>query len=240
MPATAWGREAAVLDILNQYWLVFLVGQYPGGPLGGLALTLILAVLGLALSMPLALLIALARVSPFGWLRAASKGLVNVVRGMPLLMLIFWAYFAVPKLTGQTVSGFWTLICALVIYESAYLSEVIRSGIEAIPAGQIEASRSMGAGYWTTMRKVVLPQALVNVLPSMTSQFVSTVKETSLGYVISVNELTFAANQINNLVLTQPLQVFGILAITYFLVCFALSRSLSWLDMRIRRARAMA
>nr|WP_255469109.1 amino acid ABC transporter permease [Achromobacter sp. UMC46] len=226
--------------MLLQYWPTLLVGQYPNGPLGGLALTLILAALGLAMSMPLALLIALARVSPFGWLRVASKALVNVVRGMPLLMLIFWAYFVVPKLTGQVVSGFWTLIFALVVYESAYLSEVIRSGIEAVPRGQIEASRSLGVGYWTTMRKVVLPQALFNVLPSMTSQFVSTIKETSLGYVISVNELTFAANQVNNLVLTQPLQVFGILAIIYFLVCFSLSRSLSWLDLRIRRSRAMA
>ncbi|MGE8641916.1 MAG: amino acid ABC transporter permease, partial [Achromobacter sp.] len=196
-----------MLDLLLQYWPTLLVGQYPNGPLGGLVLTLILAALGLAMSMPLALLIALARVSPFGWLRVASKALVNVVRGMPLLMLIFWAYFVVPKLTGQVVSGFWTLIFALVVYESAYLSEVIRSGIEAVPRGQIEASRSLGVGYWTTMRKVVLPQALFNVLPSMTSQFVSTIKETSLGYVISVNELTFAANQVNNLVLTQPLQV---------------------------------
>lgn len=228
-----------MLDLLMQYWPTLLVGQYPNGPLGGLALTLILAALGLAMSLPLALMIALARVSPFGWLRVASKALVNIVRGMPLLMLIFWAYFVVPKLTGQVISGFWTLIFALVVYESAYLSEVIRSGIEAVPRGQVEASRSLGVGYWTTMRKVVLPQALFNVLPSMTSQFVSTIKETSLGYVISVNELTFAANQVNNLVLTQPLQVFGILAIIYFLVCFSLSRSLSWLDLRIRRSRAM-
>jgi len=232
--------EAAMLDVLAQYWPTLLVGQYPHGPLGGLALTLILAACGLLLSLPLALAIALARVSAFGWLRRASALLVNVVRGMPLLMLIFWAYFVVPKLTGEAVSGFWTLICALVVYESAYLSEVIRSGIEAIPRGQTEAARSLGVGYWTTMRKVVLPQALVNVLPSMTSQFVSTIKETSLGYVISVNELTFAANQVNNLVLTKPLQVFGILAIIYFLVCFSLSRGVNWLDRRMRRARAMA
>ncbi|AWP79490.1 amino acid ABC transporter permease [Bordetella bronchiseptica] len=229
-----------MLDILHDYWPMLLVGQYPNGPLGGLALTLILALLGLLLSMPLALLIAIARVSPFRGLRVASRLLVNTVRGMPLLMLIFWAYFAVPKLTGGSISGFWTLVTALVIYESAYLSEVIRSGIEAIPKGQIEASRSLGVGYWTTMRKVVLPQALFNVLPSMTSQFVSTIKETSLGYVISVNELTFAANQVNNLVLTQPLQVFGILAIIYFLVCFSLSRSVAWLDRWVRRSRSMA
>ncbi|VFR40251.1 Glutamate Aspartate transport system permease protein GltK (TC 3.A.1.3.4) [plant metagenome] len=229
-----------MLDIVSQYWPMLLVGQYPNGPLGGLAMTLLLAICGLLLSLPLALLIAIARTCPFRILRVLSAGLVHTVRGMPLLMLIFWAYFAVPKLTGEAVSGFTTLVAALVIYESAYLSEVIRSGIEAIPKGQIEASRSLGVGYWTTLRKVILPQALFNVLPSMTSQFVSTVKETSLGYVISVNELTFAANQVNNMVLTQPLQVFGVLAIMYFLVCFTLSRGLYALDVRVRRARAMA
>lgn len=229
-----------MLDVLQEYWLILLIGQYPYGPLGGLALTLILAVCGLAASMPLALLIAIGRVSPYRVVARSCAALVQLVRGMPLLMLIFWAYFVIPKLTGYTVSGAATLVCALVIYESAYLSEVIRSGIEAIPKGQIEASRSLGVGYWKTMRKVVLPQALFNVLPSMTSQFVSTIKETSLGYVISVNELTFAANQVNNLVLTKPLQVFGILAIIYFIVCFSLSRTLYWLDLRIRYARAMA
>ncbi|NYT25153.1 amino acid ABC transporter permease [Alcaligenaceae bacterium] len=228
-----------MLEILQEYWLTLLIGQYPHGPLGGLALTLILAVFGLVLSLPLALIITLARVSPYKVFSLPSTALVQVVRGIPLLMLIFGAYFVIPKLTGQVVSGFVTLLGALVIYESAYLSEVMRAGIEAIPKGQIEASRSLGVGYWQTMRKVILPQALFNVLPSMTNQFISTIKETSLGYIISVNELTFAANQVNNLVLTKPLQVFGILAIIYFIVCFTLTRGLLWVDFRVRKARAM-
>ncbi|THT99384.1 amino acid ABC transporter permease [Lampropedia puyangensis] len=228
-----------MLEILAQYWPTLLVGQYPNGPLGGLALTLILAACGLLMSFPLAILLAIGSVSPYRAVQRCSRAFVNVVRGMPLLMLIFWAYFVVPKITGHSISGFWTLICALVVYESAYLCEVIRAGIEAIPKGQIEASRSLGVGYWTTMRKVILPQALFNVLPGMTSQFVSTIKETSLGYVISVNELTFSANQVNNMVLTQPLQVFGILAIIYFIVCFSLSRGVSWMERRIRRSRQM-
>lgn len=229
-----------MLDILHDYWLTLLVGQYPHGPLGGLALTLLLAFGGLLLSFPLALLLAIARVSPYRIFSIPSTALVHTVRGMPLLMLIFWAYFVIPKLTGQSVSGVTTLLLALVVYESAYLSEVIRAGIEAIPKGQVEASRSLGIGYWTTMRKVVLPQALFNVLPGMTSQFISTIKETSLGYVISVHELTFAANQVNNLVLTKPLQVFGILAVIYFIVCFTLSRGLYFAELRVRRVRAMA
>lgn len=229
-----------MIDILRDYGITFLVGQYPHGPLGGLAMTLILAVLCILLSFPISVAFALARISPYRWLRLLSKGLVNFVRGIPLLMLIFWCYFVIPILTGYAVSGFATLVVALTIYEAAYLSEIIRSGLEALPKGQIEASRALGGSYALTVRSVTLPQALFNVLPGMTSQFISTIKETSLGYVIAVNELTFTANQVNNMLLTQPLQVFGILAITYFLVCLALTGVLSTLETRIRRSRGIA
>lgn len=228
-----------MIDILQDYWLIFLIGQYPNGPLGGLALTLILAFLGLVLSFPLAMGLALAYISPVRPLAFIARQFINFIRGTPLLMIIFWAYFAIPMFTGGSISGFWTLTTALVFYESAYLAEIIRSGIEAIPKGQIEAARSLGSPYGLTMLKVVLPQALFNVIPSLTSQFVSTIKETSLGYVISVHELTFSANQVNNLVLTKPLQVFGILAVTYFVFCFSLSRCMARLDVNIRRKRAM-
>src|SRR5690606_26713963 len=106
------GVEPTMLEILNEYWLQLLVGQYPNGPLGGLAMTLILAGLGLLFSFPLALLIALGRVSPYQIISRACAALVHCVRGIPLLMLIFWAYFAVPKLPGYSVSGFVTLLVA--------------------------------------------------------------------------------------------------------------------------------
>ncbi|GGE53156.1 amino acid ABC transporter permease [Agaricicola taiwanensis] len=228
-----------MIDLIREYWLTFLIGQYPNGPLGGLAMTIILAFCGLLASFPIAVLFALARVSPWKALRIVSGTVVNFVRGIPLLMLIFWCYFAIPLATGYAVSGFWTLVCALTIYEAAYLSEVVRSGIQAIPKGQLEASRSLGGSYALTMRSVVLPQALFNVLPGMASQFVSTIKETSLGYVISVNELTFAANQVNNLVLTQPLQVFTILACIYFVLCFSLTQVLGRIEAAIRRRRGL-
>lgn len=229
-----------MLDIIREYWLSFLIGQYPNGPLGGLAMTLIVAVLSILFSFPIAIGLALSRLSTFRWLRVTSMALVNLVRGIPLLMLIFWCYFVIPIATGYAVSGFWTLVCALTIYEAAYLSEVIRAGIASLPKGQVEASRSLGASYALTIRSVVLPQALFNVLPSITSQFISTIKETSLGYVIAVNELTFAANQVNSLLLTKPLQVFTILAITYFVVCFVLTRGLTALETSIRRKRGLA
>lgn len=226
------------VSILADNWVLLLVGQYPSGPLGGLAITFILSVLGLALAFPLGVLIALARVSPLAWLRWPATVLVYVVRGVPLIMFIFWVYFFLPAVTGHTVSGFTTMLVTLVIYQAAYLAEIVRAGIEGLPKGQTEAARAVGLSYMQTTTKVILPQALYNMVPAMLSQFVSTIKETSLGYVISVNELTFAANQINNTLLTKPFQVYVILAAIYFVLCFSLTQVARMLERRIALRRA--
>ena len=228
---------AALYDILRDNWLLLLIGQYPYGPLGGIAATLILSVLGIALAFPLSVALALARLSPWIALRWPVTALVYAVRGIPLLMIILWTYFLLPILLGHVVSGFATMLCTLVLYEACYLSEVVRAGIEALPKGQGEAARSLGHGYVGRMRFVILPQALFNMLPSMLSQFISTIQDTTLGYVINVQELTFAANQINNQLLTQPFQVFFILAITYFIICFALTQAARWLERRVATRR---
>jgi polar amino acid transport system permease protein len=226
-----------MIDIIRDNWLLFLIGQYPNGPLGGLTATLLVALIGLALAMPCALTLALGRVSPYWPVRTVAALIVHTFRGTPFLMVIFWSYFALPALVGRPISGFATLVGALVVYESAYLAEVIRSGIEALPNGQTEAARSLGLNYRRTMAYVVLPQALYNSLPSLLSQFVSLIKETSLGYVISVNEFTFAAAQVNNTLLTKPVQVFSILAATYFILCFTLTQTARHLERRIARRR---
>ncbi len=227
-----------MLDVIRDYWLLLLIGQYPNGPLGGLAATILLALLGLALSFPCAMLIALGRLSPFRPVRAVATTVVTVVRGTPFLMVLFWSYFLLPSLIGRPIGGFPTLVGALVLYESSYLAEVIRSGIQALPRGQTEAARSLGMNYWKAMGYVVLPQALLNSLPSLISQFVSIIKETSLGYVVSVNEFTFEAGQVNSVLLTKPVQVFSLLALTYFLLCFALTSAARYLERRIARTRA--
>ena len=189
------GGALTMWDILKDNWLLLLIGQYPHGPLGGLAATLGLAAISLVLALPCGVLLALGRISPWRCLRWPATAVVQLVRGLPLLMFIFWAYFFVPIVIGRPVAGTTTMVVALVCYESAYLAEIIRAGIQALPSGQQEAGRALGLSYLQTMRRVILPQALYNMLPSMLSQFVSTVKETSLAYVISVQELTYAANR---------------------------------------------
>jgi polar amino acid transport system permease protein len=227
-----------VLDVLIGSWKLFLVGQYPNGPMGGLVITLALSVLGLVLSFPFSIVIALARTSPIRAFRVPALVLVYVVRGVPLIMLVFWAYFVVPLVVGRVVTGFSTMVCTLVIYESVYLSDVVRAGIEALAKGQTEASRSLGLSYLATIRHVILPQALYNMIPGMVSQFVSIIKETSLASVISVHEITFSANQVNANLLTQPLQVYLILALTYFLLCFSISQMATWIERRIAKRRS--
>jgi polar amino acid transport system permease protein len=226
-----------LFDILRDNWLLLLIGQFPYGPLGGISATLILSVCGILLAFPVSVLLALARLSPWRWLSGPVTALIYVTRGVPLLLIILWTYFLLPVLIGQTISGFTTMLCTLVLYEGCYLSEVVRAGIQALPRGQTEAARALGHGYVGRMRYVILPQALYNMLPSMLSQFISTIQDTTLGYVINVQELTFAANQINNQILTKPFQVFFILAVTYFVVCFSLSSLAHYFERRIAHRR---
>ncbi|RZJ58230.1 MAG: amino acid ABC transporter permease [Acidovorax sp.] len=226
-----------MIDILRDYGLILLIGQYPQGPLGGLAMTLILAALALVISFPLAVLVGVARTSPIRPLAWAAALYANSVRGLPLLLVVFWAYFAVPYLTGKSVNATLMMLVALVVYESAYLGEIVRAGIVSLPRGQYEAARTLGMGHVTTLRKVILPQALFNMIPSMLNQFVVVVKNTSLAYVIGVDELTNAAYQINSQLLTRPFEVYALLALTYFVLCFSLSRAVERVERRIARSR---
>jgi polar amino acid transport system permease protein len=229
-----------MFDILHDYGVLLLVGQYPQGPLGGLALTIILALAALIASFPVAVCIGLARTSSIAPLRNVALAYTYVVRAIPLLLLIFWTYFAVPLITGYNISGTVTMVVALVVYEGAYLGEVVRAGINAVPSGQVEAARAMGMSYGQCMRKVVLPQALFNMLPSILNQFIMITKNTSLAYLIGTQEITFAAYQINNQLLTQPFQVYALLAGFYFVLCFSLSRLAKWLENTIERKRSGA
>lgn len=227
-----------MIAIIRDYWLLLLIGQYPNGPLGGLANTLILSALSIALAFPVSILFAMARLSKSPLLRWPVTALVYFTRGVPLLMLILWSYFLVPLMTGADVPSFVTMLTTLVVYQSAFLSEVVRAGIVALGPGQMDAARALGHGYFGAMRYIILPQALYNMIPSIISTFVSTIKDTTLGYVINVPDLTFAASQVNNQLLTQPFQVFLILAIVYFIICWTLTYFANRLERRITRRRA--
>lgn len=224
-----------MIELIQEYWLYFLVGQYPNGPLGGLSLTILLSGAALILAMPLGLLLGVARVSPYRAVRWPVTALVQVVRAVPLLLVVFWAYFFLPAVTGVKTGQATTMLMTLVLFDAVYLAEIVAAGIRALPKGQLESARSLGLNYFQALRLVVLPQALKNVLPSLVNQLVSTIKATSLGYIIGLSEVSFIATQVNTLVFTKAVEVYIILALTYFVLCFGLSRLAFLLERRLGR-----
>lgn len=226
-----------MLEIIQEYWLLLLIGEYPHGKLGGLAMTLIISFVSLIVTFPCAVLVALARTGKPGIIQTIANGFVHSVRAIPLLMLIFWAYFAVPMIIGFPIDAAFTLIVAIVIYQTAYLGEIIAAGITGLPKGQREAAAALGLGYIPTMFRVILPQAIFNVIPGIVNQLTTIIKESSLGSIIAVSELSYVMLQVNSNEVTKPLQIFGILAAVYFVLCFALSQATNWLERRISSRR---
>jgi polar amino acid transport system permease protein len=222
-----------MLEILDTFGVALLIGQYPHGPLGGLAMTLILSASALLLAFPLAVLVGIGRTAPLKPVARVAALYTNVIRGLPILLVVFWSYYAVPALMGKSVNAVAVMLIALVIYESAYLGEIMRAGILALPKGQHEAARALGLSYWLSLRKVVLPQALRNMSPSMLNEYVVVVKNTSVAYVIGVNELTNQAYQVNSQLLSKPFEVYSLLAIMYFVLCFLLSAAVRLIERRL-------
>jgi len=218
----------------------FFIGTYPNGPIGGIVLTLYLAFVALILSFFGGLLLGLLCVSSNRFIRFATLAVVNTIRGIPLLMVIFWMFYLLPALLGgHSAPENWTVIAALTIFTSAYMSQIVQAGIDGIPRGQTEAALSTGLHPWQTMVYVVLPQALRNMIPSFVNQFVSMIKDTSLAFIVGVSELTHVATQISNRTMVYPTEIFFFIACIYFVICFAFTSLSRWLETRLAWRKAI-
>jgi polar amino acid transport system permease protein len=217
----------------------FFIGRYPKGQLGGVGLTLYLAVVSLALSFIGGLVLGLLSVSRTRLLRLGSMAVIQTIRGMPLLMVIFWMFFLLPAMLGGGMTAAWTIIVALTLFTSAYMSEIVRAGITGIPKGQTEAAISTGLSHGQAMFYIILPQALRNMIPSFVNQFVSMIKDTSLAFIVGVTELTQIATQINNRTMLYPTEIFLFIAVIYFIMCFAFTELSRWLERRLAYRKAI-
>ena len=217
----------------------FFIGRYPKGTLGGVGLTLYLAVVSLALSFIGGLVLGLLSVSRNRLLRWGSMSVIQTIRGMPLLMVIFWMFFLLPAMLGGGMTAAWTIIVALTLFTSAYMSEIVRAGITGIPKGQMEAAISTGLSHGQAMFYIILPQALRNMIPSFVNQFVSMIKDTSLAFIVGVTELTQIATQINNRTMLYPTEIFLFIAVVYFIICFAFTELSRWLERRLAYRKAI-
>ena len=194
----------------------------------GLGITLALSLVGVLFAAIFGILLCLMNISKFKTLKAISTTYIEVIRGIPLLLQLGVLFVLMP--TGT--SKFITCSIALVINSAAYQAEIFRSGIQSIDKGQMEAARSLGMSYWQAMIKIIIPQAIRNILPSLANEFVVLIKETSIASTFYVGDLMTVKQNITTLTY-DALTPFFIVAIIYFIVTFSLSKLIKTLEKKV-------
>jgi polar amino acid transport system permease protein len=225
-------------QVIIDNFTYFMIGRFPDGPLGGVGLTLYLALISCIFSLFGGMILGLLSLSKNKLIFYPVTIIINTLRGMPLLMVIFWMYFLLPALFGK-VAETNTVIMALTVFTSAYMSQIVKAGIEGIPRGQTEAAISTGLKPWQAMLYIVLPQGMRNMIPSFVNQFVSLIKDTSLAFIVGVSELTHVATQINNRTMTSPTEIFIFIAVIYFILCYAFTSFSRWLEEQLAWRKAI-
>ncbi|MCW8348254.1 amino acid ABC transporter permease [Vibrio sp. ZSDZ65] len=200
--------------------------------LAGFKDTIYVSLLSMLLAMSIGLLVAFPALSNNNWLKAINRIYVEVIRSIPVLVLLLWVYYGMPTLLDISLNHFWAGVIALTIAESAFMAEVFRGGIQAISRGQHEASESLGLNYWQKMRLVILPQAFRQILPPLGNQFVYILKMSSLVSVIGLSDLTRRANE---LVVNEylPLEIYSFLVLEYLVLILVVSQGVRWVEKRI-------
>ncbi len=222
---------------MSKYWLFYLVGAKN---------TLLLAFLAVLAGSLLGFLVALARLSRAPAARLAATAYVELLRGTPLLVQLFIVYYGLQavgirfpdfpladRLLGIGFSDFMAGALTLALNSAAYVAEIFRAGIQAVDRGQSEASRSLGLGRGMTMRYVVFPQALRNILPALGNEFVVVIKESSIVSTIGVAELMYKADTVRGNTF-RPFEPLLVAAACYFLMTFPLSKLLARIERRMR------
>lgn len=209
---------------------------------GGLPLTVMLATLSIFFAFPLAVLVALGRRSNLPAIRTVCVVYIELIRGVPLISVLFMASFMFPLFMpqGTSIDVLVRVLVGITLFAAAYMAEIVRGGLQAIPKGQLEAAATLGLSYWQTQRKIVLPQALAMVVPSMMNNFISIFKDTSLVTIVSLYELTGALGlALNSDVNWRPFKIEAYLFITaiYFTFCFAMSRYSLWVEKQLSVSR---
>ena len=202
--------------------------------LSGLTTTIYISIISIVISILIGLLIAIPSLSKNKFLTYLNIGYVEIVRAIPLLVLILWIYYGLPIMTGISFSPFVSGIIALSISESAFQAEIFRAGINSIKKAQWEAGSSLGLGFFRKLRLVILPQAVKNILPAIGNQFVYVLKMSSLVSIIGIGDLTRKANE---LVVTtyRPLEIYTFLILEYLVLILVVSYLVRKLEKKLQK-----
>lgn len=213
---------------------VFGLTSVPNNLWGGLPITLMLAVIGCGVAFPVAIALALGRRSNMPIIKAFSVGYIELIRGVPLITVLFMASVMFPLFMpeGITIDKLLRAQVAIIMFAAAYLAEVVRGGLQAIPKGQYEAADAMGLSYWQSMVFIILPQALKITIPPQVNTFIGMFKDTSLVLIVGIFDLMFTMRTaIQDLDWRSYYKEgFVFVAIIYFVFCFSMSKYSQWLE----------
>ncbi len=223
-------------DLLTGFRTIFS-GEYPALLWAGLRLTLGVSLCALLVSVVFGTLLGVARSFRLPVLGAVGNAYVELVRGIPLIVLLSVVYYGLPTL-GITLPGFPAAVLALGLYSAAYTSEIVRGGLSSVPTGQLEAARSLGLSRAQALRFVVLPQAWRVALPALGNEFVSLILGSSLASAVTLQELFAQGKYITNATYRQ-FEVYAVLALVYFLLTFTLTRLVRLLERRLSRGEGL-
>jgi His/Glu/Gln/Arg/opine family amino acid ABC transporter permease subunit len=202
--------------------------------LSGMGLTIYISVISIIISMFLGFVVAIPSLAKNKFLTYVNIGYVEIVRAIPLLVLILWVYYGLPIMTGLSFSPFISGIIALAISESAFQAEIFRAGINSIKKSQWEAGSSLGLTFYKRLRLVILPQAIKNILPALGNQFVYVLKMSSLVSIIGIADLTRKANEL--VVSTyRPLEIYTFLILEYLILILIVSFFVRKLEKRLKK-----
>jgi len=210
----------------------------------GMLFTAQLTVLSMLGGVALGTLLALGRLSSFRPLSLLAAGYVNLIRAVPLVLVIFWFYFLVPYMAAWVIGAaepvkvgtFWSALITFTLFQAAYYCEIMRGGIQAIPKGQVYAAQALGMGYVATMRYIVLPQAFRNMLPVLLTQTIVLFQDVSLVYVLSVPDFVGAASKVAQRD-GRLVEMYLFVALVYFILCCLLSGAVRMLQRRVAIVR---
>ena len=213
-----------IIDLWNKYNYVYI---------NGLIGTLWLAAITVFIATILGTLIATMKLSKVKVLDIITTAYIGILRGTPILLQLYFFWLMLPKILSFNLSDTACIVVALIVNASSYVAEVIRAGIQAVDKGQTEAAKSLGLSNWNTMRKIILPQAVKNILPALGNEYITMVKQTSLASVFFVKELMTSYKTVQSATfLAIPSLV--IVGIIYFVVTSVLSKGLSIFEMRLQ------
>jgi polar amino acid transport system permease protein len=200
--------------------------------MSGLEMTLFISATALVLAMFGGLLLAVVDMSRFVAVRAIGLAFGELIRNTPILVQLLWVYYVLPIVFGLQISALAALLIGLSVYMAAFISEVYRAGIQAVPKGQKEAAQVLGLTPFQSFRRIVLPQAIRLTLPPLASNFVQLIKYSSLGSVISVSEITRRGTELSSTTF-RPLEIFSFIALVYFCICWPLAMAIRIWERRL-------